>query len=75
MLGQLQLAWLLVALAVISVLAVAVRSDAWLRTYKYSWAALGVAAAARDVRARVATSTALACRSRSGPCRGSRRSC
>jgi cell division protein FtsW (lipid II flippase) len=42
MLGQLQLAWLLVALTVIGVLAVVVRSDAWLRTYKYSWAALGV---------------------------------
>ncbi len=42
-LGQLQLAWLLIALAVIAVLAVAVRSDAWLRTYKYTWAAAGIA--------------------------------
>ena len=42
-LGQLQLAWLLVAMAVISVLAAAVRSDAWLRTYKYTWAAAGIA--------------------------------
>ncbi len=41
-LGQLQLAWLLVALAVIAVLALAVRSDAWLRTYKYTWAAAGI---------------------------------
>ena len=41
-LGQLQLAWLLVSLAVITVLAVAVRSDAWLRTYKYTWAAVGI---------------------------------
>ena len=42
-LGQLQLLWLLVALAVITVLALAVRSDAWLRTYKYTWAAAGIA--------------------------------
>lgn len=42
-LGQLQLAWLLVALAVIAVLALGVRSDAWLRTYKYTWAAAGIA--------------------------------
>ncbi len=42
-LGQLQLGWLLIALAVIGVLAIAVRSDAWLRTYKYTWAAAGIA--------------------------------
>ena len=42
-LGQLQLAWLLVALGVMATLAVAVRSDAWLRTYKYTWAAAGIA--------------------------------
>jgi cell division protein FtsW (lipid II flippase) len=42
-LGQLQLGWLLLALAVIAVLALAVRSDAWLRTYKYTWAAAGIA--------------------------------
>ncbi len=42
-LGQLQLAWLLVALAVVTVLALVVRSDAWLRTYKYTWAAAGIA--------------------------------
>jgi cell division protein FtsW (lipid II flippase) len=41
-LGQLQLAWLLVALAVIAVIGLAVRSDAWLRTYKYTWAAAGI---------------------------------
>ncbi len=41
-LGQLQLGWLLVALGVITVLALAVRSDAWLRTYKYTWAAAGI---------------------------------
>ena len=42
-LGQLQLVWLLLALAVIAGLALAVRSDAWLRTYKYTWAAVGIA--------------------------------
>ncbi len=42
-LGQLQLGWLLLALTVIAVLALAVRSDAWLRTYKYTWAAAGIA--------------------------------
>ena len=42
-LGQLQLGWLLVALSVATVLALVVRSDAWLRTYKYTWAAAGIA--------------------------------
>ena len=51
-LGQLQLGWLLLALAVIAGLALAVRSDAWLRTYKYTWAAAGIALLAADVRAR-----------------------
>ena len=41
-LGQLQLAWLLIALGVIATLALAVRSDAWLRLYKYTWAAAGI---------------------------------
>jgi cell division protein FtsW (lipid II flippase) len=41
-LGQLQLAWLVVALTVIAGLALLVRSDAWLRTYKYTWAAVGI---------------------------------
>jgi cell division protein FtsW (lipid II flippase) len=41
-LGQLQLAWLMVALTVITSLALLVRSDAWLRTYKYTWAAAGI---------------------------------
>ena len=41
-LGQLQLVWLLVAMGVIGTLALAVRSDRWLRTYKYSWAAVGI---------------------------------
>ncbi|MEO5965735.1 MAG: FtsW/RodA/SpoVE family cell cycle protein [Candidatus Limnocylindrales bacterium] len=43
LLGQLQLSWLLLALGVMTVLALAVRSDAWLRTYKYTWAAVGIA--------------------------------
>jgi cell division protein FtsW (lipid II flippase) len=42
-LGQLQLAWLLISLAVVAALALGVRSDAWLRTYKYTWAAAGIA--------------------------------
>lgn len=42
-LGQLQLAWLLLALGVVAVLAVGVRSLAWMRTYKYTWAAAGIA--------------------------------
>jgi cell division protein FtsW (lipid II flippase) len=42
-LGQLQLAWLVLALAIIGGLAVAVRSDRWLRLYKYTWAAAGIA--------------------------------
>lgn len=42
-LGQTQLVWLLVALAIVGVLAVGVRSDSWLRLYKYSWAAAGIA--------------------------------
>ena len=41
-LGQLQLGWLLIALGVITVLALGVRSDTWLRTYKYTWAAAGI---------------------------------
>ena len=43
LLGQLQLFWLLLALSVLTTLALAVRSDAWLRTYKYTWAAAGIA--------------------------------
>ncbi|HTS15123.1 MAG TPA: hypothetical protein VMH24_05615, partial [Candidatus Sulfotelmatobacter sp.] len=36
-LAPLQLTWLLLSLAVIAVLAVAVRNDTWLRNYKYTW--------------------------------------
>jgi cell division protein FtsW (lipid II flippase) len=41
-LAQTQLAWLLVAIAITTVLAITVRSDSWLRLYKYTWAAAGV---------------------------------
>ncbi|MFN8630206.1 MAG: FtsW/RodA/SpoVE family cell cycle protein [Chloroflexota bacterium] len=41
-LGQLQLLWLLISLGVIAALALLVRSDRWLRAYKYSWAAIGI---------------------------------
>ncbi|HWP63961.1 MAG TPA: FtsW/RodA/SpoVE family cell cycle protein [Candidatus Binatia bacterium] len=41
-LAQTQLVWLLLALAVLTGLAVLVRSDAWLRLYKYTWAAVGI---------------------------------
>ncbi|MBA3778283.1 MAG: FtsW/RodA/SpoVE family cell cycle protein [Chloroflexi bacterium] len=42
-LGPLQLLWLSVALVLLGTLAIVVRSDGWLRYYKYSWAAAGVA--------------------------------
>ena len=42
-LGDLQLLWLGVALAVATAIAVALRSDRWLRPYKYTWAAGGLA--------------------------------
>src|SRR3954470_2954260 len=42
-LAQTQLVWLLIAIALVTVTAVAVRSDAWLRLYKYTWAAAGIA--------------------------------
>ncbi len=38
-----QLLWLSLSLTVIAVLATVVRSDAWLRLYKYTWAAGGIA--------------------------------
>ena len=41
-LAQVQLVWLLVALGVLTTLAIVVRSDSWLRRYKYTWAAAGV---------------------------------
>ena len=42
-LGQTQLVWLLLAVATTTVVAIVVRSDSWLRLYKYTWAAAGVA--------------------------------
>jgi cell division protein FtsW (lipid II flippase) len=41
-LASLQLLWLVLALAIAGLVAIAVRSDRWLRLYKYSWAALGL---------------------------------
>ena len=41
-LAQVQLIWLLLALAVATTLGIVVRSDSWLRRYKYTWAAVGV---------------------------------
>ena len=41
-LAQTQLVWLLISLTLISILGIAVRNDAWLRRYKYTWAAVGV---------------------------------
>jgi len=41
-LAQVQLIWLLGALAVATTLGIVVRSDRWLRRYKYTWAAVGV---------------------------------
>lgn len=41
-LAGVQLVWLLIALTIITVLAIVVRSDTWLRRYKYTWAAAGI---------------------------------
>jgi cell division protein FtsW (lipid II flippase) len=41
-LAQVQLIWLVLALALTTTLAIVVRSDSWLRRYKYTWAAAGV---------------------------------
>ena len=42
-LGQVQLIWLVLAITVATTIGVVVRSDAWLRRYKYTWAAAGIA--------------------------------
>jgi cell division protein FtsW (lipid II flippase) len=42
-LAQTQLLWLVIGLTIVASLAVAVRNDVWLRRYKYTWAAVGVA--------------------------------
>jgi cell division protein FtsW (lipid II flippase) len=41
-LGQVQLVWLILSLVVATTAAIAVRSDSWLRRYKYTWAAAGI---------------------------------
>lgn len=41
-LAVVQIVWLLIAIAIMAVLAIVVRSDRWLRLYKYTWAAAGV---------------------------------
>jgi cell division protein FtsW (lipid II flippase) len=41
-LAPLQLGWLVLSFAVLAVLAIVVRSDNWLRLYKYTWAAVGI---------------------------------
>ena len=42
-LAQLQLLWIGLALVVAVVIAIGLRNDIWLRTYKYTWAAGGIA--------------------------------
>ena len=42
-LGDVQLVWLVLAIGVATTLGIVVRSDAWLRRYKYTWAAVGIA--------------------------------
>ncbi len=41
-LGSLQLGWLSLSFVVLATLAILVRSDGWLRRYKYTWAAVGI---------------------------------
>ncbi len=41
-LGQLQLAWILFGFSLLAAIALLVRSDGWLRRYKYTWAAAGI---------------------------------
>jgi cell division protein FtsW (lipid II flippase) len=41
-LATVQIIWLLIAITIITVLAIVVRSDNWLRLYKYTWAAVGI---------------------------------
>ena len=42
-LGDVQLTWLVLSFTIAGILAVTVRNDRWLRLYKYTWAAAGVA--------------------------------
>jgi cell division protein FtsW (lipid II flippase) len=41
-LGDVQLVWLVLSIAVATTLGIVVRSDSWLRRYKYTWAAFGI---------------------------------
>jgi cell division protein FtsW (lipid II flippase) len=41
-LAQVQLVWLVLGITITSVIGIVVRSDSWLRRYKYTWAAAGV---------------------------------
>ncbi len=41
-LAEVQLIWLVLAVVVATTLGIVVRSDSWLRQYKYTWAAVGV---------------------------------
>jgi len=41
-LAPLQLVWVLVGFTILATLAIFVRSDGWLRRYKYTWAAVGI---------------------------------
>jgi cell division protein FtsW (lipid II flippase) len=41
-LAQVQLLWIVLSFTILGILAIVVRSDGWLRYYKYSWAAAGV---------------------------------
>lgn len=41
-LGELQLVWILLGMLTLAATAVLVRSDNWLRRYKYTWAAIGI---------------------------------
>ena len=41
-LGAVQLIWLVLAIIVATTLGIVVRSDSWLRQYKYTWAAAGI---------------------------------
>ena len=42
-LGQVQLLWLVLGIAIATTVGIVVRSDTWLRRYKYTWAAAGIA--------------------------------
>ena len=41
-LGALQLVWISIGFVILSAIAIFVRSDGWLRRYKYTWAAVGI---------------------------------